>query len=406
MTSEARESASKDSPTPTDLVARAKALVPMLREKAAETEASGRISEATGRCLIDAGFFNIVMPRAAGGYGMRHSVLWDVARQIGRGCASTGWILGLIGISPWIVGFFEEQAQREVFELGNPIVPVMTGGVGREISVKENEADFEVSGVWYYGSGIDLCEWAIVMAPVTSQSAATRPDMRLFLVRRQDVEVDHGSWNVLGMRGTGSKNVRLRHVRIPKRRSISWTAAQLGEFPGRAINDDPMYRMPVNGLFAMSVAAPIVGAASGAVDHAIDLLKGRHRQGTGKDQKTESYSQIELGRSASAVEMASALLISDSDEMWEIVAEGREFSITERARYRSNCSLICQTVLAAVDRLAALAGGGLIQTGAPIERSFRDLHAMATHFLMQPDVTGEVFGRALLGLELPATARI
>lgn len=400
------ERAAGATPTQAELVARAQALVPMLRERAAATEANRRISDEVARTLIDAGFFNIVMPAEAGGYAMRHSALWEVARQIGRGCASTGWILGLIGISPWIVGLFTQRAQKEVFGSGNPIVPVMTGGVGRGLQVTQTGDEYEVSGTWHYGTGIDLCEWAIVMAPLASADPAGRPDARLFILPKHEFDIDHTSWNVLGMRGTGSKNVQLNRARVPGHRSISWTAAQAGEFPGAAISDNPMYQMPLNAVFAMSVVAPIVGAASGAVDHAVSLLRGRFRQGTSREQKGESFSQIEIGQSAATVEMAFALLMSDADEMYETVAAGRPFSIEERARYRAHCSLISRTVLQAVDRLAALAGGSLIQSGSAIERSFRDLHAMTTHFLMQPDVTGEVYGRALLGLELPENARI
>lgn len=393
-------------PTEAELVARAQALVPMLRDLAVATEANRRISDEVARTLIEAGFFNIVMPAAAGGYAMRHSALWKVARHIGRGCASTGWILGLIGISPWIVGLFTQRAQQEVFGGGNPIVPVMTGGVGRSLQVTQVGDDYEVSGTWHYGTGIDLCEWAIVMAPLASADPAGRPDSRLFIVPKHEFDIDHTSWNVLGMRGTGSKNVQLARARVPSHRSISWIAAQAGEFPGASVNNEPMYRMPLNAVFAMSVVAPIVGAASGAVDHAVNLLRGRFRQGTSREQKAESFSQIEVGQSVATVEMAFALLLSDADEMYDVVAAGRPFSIEERARYRAHCSLMSRTVLQAVDRLAALAGGSLIQSGSALERSFRDLHAMTTHFLVQPDVTGEIYGRALLGLELPENARI
>lgn len=393
-------------PTADELIARAKDMLPALRQRVVQTEADRRISADTARALIDAGFFNIVLPRKSGGYGMRHSVLWQVAREIGRGCASTGWILGLIGISPWIVGFFGERTQEEVFSGGNPIVPVMTGGVGRDIRVTRLNEGYELSGTWRYGSGVDLCKWAIVMAPTPSGEAGGRPDLRLFLVRKEELEIDHESWNVLGMRGTGSKTVRVRSVRVPLSRSISWTAAQAGEFPGREVNEDPMYRMPVNALFAMSVVAPIVGAACGALDYTVSLLESRFRQGTGREQRSESFTQIEIGQSAASVEMAFALLVSDSDEMWDVACAGRAFSIADRARYRAHCSLICRTALSAVDRLSALAGGDLIVSGNPLERSFRDLHAMSTHFLMQADVTGEVYGCSLLGLDLPEHARI
>lgn len=392
-------------PTEVELISRAEALVPTLRERAAATEADGRVSAEVAKMLIDAGFYNVAMPRRFGGYGMPPSVLWRITRQIGRGCGSTGWILGLIGVSPWLVGLFEEKAQVEVFGGGNPIVPVMTGGVGRELQATSRlPAGYDISGTWHYGSGVDLCNWAIVMAPVAS--SGEQGDTRLFLVPKSELEIDHASWNVLGMRGTGSKNVRINGAFVPAHRTISWSAAQRGEFPGKLINSDSMYRMPLNTLFAMSVVAPIVGAGAGAVDHAIEHLQSQVRARKGQERKGDLVSQIEIGHSAGALEMAYALLVADADELQAFAAAGRAFSVADRARYRLHCALISRTVLSAADRLFALAGGSLIQNGGALQRAFRDLHTMTTHFLMQPDITGEVYGRVLLGLELPADARI
>lgn len=395
-----------DIPTEQELFERAQALVPMLRERAAETENNGRLSDEVAQKLRDAGFYNIVMPVSAGGYGMKHSVLWKMAREVGRGCASTGWTLGLVGLSPWMVGLFPPKAQADVFSDNNPMVPVMTGGVQDEYRVDIVEGGYEISGLWFYASGIDVGTWAIVMAPTPTGDPDAPFDARVFLVPVEQMEINHDSWDVIGMRGTGSKMVRIKKAFVPDYRSISWSAAQDGVFPGREINDGPMYQMPLNSLFAMSVVAPISGAAAGAADAVLELMKKRYRGGTGKDQKDELYSQIEIGQNVAKMDMAFALLISDADEMFEIAESGRAFTVMERTKYRVHCSMISKTMLEAADKLFVLTGGAMIRCGTPAERYFRDLHAMTTHFLMQADVTGEMYGRLLLGLELPDGARI
>ncbi len=393
-------------PTEQELFDRAQALVPMLREKAGETEKNGRISEEVAKMLRDAGFYNIVMPVRAGGYGMKHSVLWKVAREVGRGCASTGWILGLVGLSPWMVGLFPKDAQDDVFGDNNPMVPVMTGGVADQYAVDVVAGGYEISGLWFYASGIDVGKWAIVMAPTPTGNPEAPFDPRVFLVPIELMEIDHDSWDVLGMRGTGSKMVRIRKAFVPAYRSISWSAAQNGDFPGRDVNDGPMYQMPLNGLFSMSVVAPIAGAAAGAADAVLDLLKKRYRGGTGQNQRDEIHSQIQIGQNVAMMDMAFSMLISDADEMYAIAESGRAFTTMERTRYRVHCSMISRTFLEAADKLFALTGGAMLRCGTPTERYFRDLHSMTTHFLMQADVTGEMYGRLLLGLDLPDGARV
>ncbi len=394
--------------TPMDrhrLVARAKAMVPRLRELASETETSGRVSDTIAAELIEAGFFRIAAPRRFGGYGLRHSVLWEVARHIASGCPSTGWILGLIGISPWIVGLLDPAAQEEVFASGNPIVPILTGGNPQFTSAREVEGGYELIGTWRYASGIDLADWVIAMGPVSMGEGKPAGDPRIFLVPRRAFEVDHDSWKVLGMRGTGSKNVNLPSVFVPAHRSISWVDAQAGKFPGSAVNDDPMYKMPLNALFAASVAAPIVGTAFGVADAYIESMKGRTRA-NGQRQGLESYSQIEIGLAAAQIDMAFALLVKDAEEMYEVVEANNEFTLLDRARYRAHAASCCRAVVEASDRLFTVLGGALLPFGTPTERLFRDIHAMASHFLMQPQVAGEIYGSTLLGLELPASARV
>lgn len=391
-------------PHPDELIARARGLIPVLRARAAACEDGKRIPEASARDLIDAGVFRITMPASAGGYAMRPSVLWAVAREIGRGCGSTAWIVSLLGLHPWLVGMFDPQAQAEVFADGDAIVPVLTGGVGRDLAIVPVAGGIEVSGLWRYASGIDIATWVIAMVPVPGAGGA--PEPHLILVPKRAFHIDHASWNVLGMRGTGSKDVRLDRAFVPAHRTLSWTDAQRGVYPGSALNREPTYRAPLNALFAMSTAAPVVGVASAAVDHFAETARTRIIVGTGQRQLDDRAAQIELGACAAQVEMAFALLMRDVDEMYDTAAAGRTFATETRARYRADAALIARTALAAADRLFAMAGGSLLPTGSPLERCFRDIHAMASHFLLQPEAASELLGRTLLGLDLPPGARI
>lgn len=392
-------------PAPGELIARARALIPALRQRAAACEAEKRIPDETVRDLVEAGFFRITMPKSAGGYAMRPSVLWAVAREIGRGCGSTAWIMSLLGLHPWLVGMFAPEAQRDVFADGDAIVPVLTGGVGRDITVTPVPGGYEVSGLWRYASGIDIATWVIAMVPVPV-AGADAPVPHLILVPKREFAIDHASWNVLGMRGTGSKDVRLTRAFVPAYRTISWVDAQRGIYPGASLNQEPTYRAPLNGLFAMSTAAAVVGVASGAVDHFLDAVKSRIMVGTGLRQIDDTSTHILTGECAARVNMAFTLLMHDVDEMYDTAAAGAAFAVETRARYRMDAALISRTALAAADRLFNAIGGSLLPTGTPLERYFRDIHAMASHFLLQPEPAGELYGRALLGLDLPPGARI
>jgi 3-hydroxy-9,10-secoandrosta-1,3,5(10)-triene-9,17-dione monooxygenase len=155
----------------------------------------------------------------------------------------------------------------------------------------------------------------------------------------------------------------------------------------------------------MSVAAAVVGAATRMLDLYREAVKLRIPAGLQAAQTEDRFSLVELGKAASRIELAFKLLMFDVDEMYDQAALGQEFSNEQRARYRTDGAMLCDLALDAADALARSLGGSLLPNG-PIERCFRDVHSMASHFLMQVTPAAELLGRTLVGLPLPPNARI
>ncbi|MFM0303624.1 hypothetical protein PQQ99_26260 [Paraburkholderia sediminicola] len=386
------------------LIERARLMIPMLKEQGPRHDSAKRISDDVAGQLRAAGFFRICQSVENGGYGLRPSVLWRVCREVARGDSATAWILGLAGLHPWMAGMFGEQAQDDVFAGGqDAVVIALTGNVGRGVDAGLDGNHFVLSGKWTYASGIDVADWASVLVDVPTAEGAR--ELRLLLVPRSSFRIDHESWNVFGMKGTGSKDVYLDNERVPVYRSIKWTEVQRIAYPGRERNKSPMYRIPHTSLFVMSVAASIASVAHGLLDIHTDTVRKRIPAGLNSPQTEDRFTLAELGKAAAKIEGAFNLLMYDVDEMWDWAEAGKEFSVEQRARYRTDGAIICNMALAAADDLVRNLGGSLMQTG-PVERYFRDLHSMASHFLMQVNPSAELYGRVLLGMPLPANARI
>jgi len=391
-------------PTADSLIASARDLIPLLKEVGASHDSSKRISDDVARRLREAGFFRICQSVENGGYGMRPSVLWRVAREIARGDSATAWILSLAGLHPWMAGMFPIAAQDEVFRDGkDAVVIALTGNVGRGVDAVLDDGHYRITGKWTYASGIDVADWAAVLVEVPNQDGGK--EQRLLLVPQSSFRIDHDSWNVFGMQGTGSKDVYLSDERVPAYRTLKWLDLQRAQVPGTERNRGPMYRIPHTSLFVMSVAAPIVAVASGLLDIYIETVKKRIPAGLNSPQTEDRFSLAELGKAASRIDMAFDQLMHDVDEMWDQAVAGKEFSIEQRTRYRASGPTICDTALSASNDLVRNLGGSLLPLG-PVERYFRDLHSMAAHFLMQANPAAELYGRALLGMPLPPNARI
>jgi 3-hydroxy-9,10-secoandrosta-1,3,5(10)-triene-9,17-dione monooxygenase len=391
-------------PSTEELVARARAMIPTLREVGPQHDATKRISDRVATMLREAGFYRICQSVENAGYGLRPSTLWRVTREVARGDSATAWVLSLAGLHPWMVGMFPIRAQDEVFAGGNDAVVIaLTGNVGRGVEARLEGDYYLVDGKWTYASGIDVADWAATL--VEAPTSAGDKELRLMLVPKSSFRIDHESWNVFGMQGTGSKDVYLSDERVPLYRTIRWADVQCNQVPGLERNKGPMYRIPHTSLFVMSVAAPATGVVTGLLDIYSETIGKRMPIGLNAPQTEDRFSLVELGRAAAKVEAAFNLLMHDVDEMWDQAVAGQPFTVAQRTRYRVDGALICDLTLQAADGLVRNLGGSILPQG-PLERYFRDLRAMSSHFLMQITPAAELHGRALLGLALPATARI
>jgi 3-hydroxy-9,10-secoandrosta-1,3,5(10)-triene-9,17-dione monooxygenase len=373
-------------------------MIPLLRQRAKDADRKGHLAPETIRELRHAGFFRILQPPRFGGYGMRPSTLWEVTRHLGRGCGSTAFIVSLLGVHAWIVGMFEPEAQAEVFHDGADVIACnLSIGVRRRNETVRAPGGYVVSGKWSYASGIDFADWVIAAIKVPTESGGF--EERIALVPARDFAIDFDSWDVLGARGTGSKDVTLHDVFVPQYRTIAWEDVQSGAYPGAVVNDGPLYRLSAGSLFVLSSAAPVVAVGCATVDYFIDEVKRRLASATNGRQAKQQWVQIELGSCASQVHMAQSLLLHDADEVYDWAVAGEELSVEIQARHRADAAVLSRSALSAAERLFCALGGSLLRSGNSIERAFRDIHAMSSHWRVQPEPACELYGRVLLGLD-------
>lgn len=390
-------------PTAAELIARAQHMRELLKAESPQQEIEKKIAPKVAQQLRENGFFKICQSKENGGYGMRPSVLWEVAREVGCGDGSAAWVLSLTGLHPWLAGMFPPQAQDDVFANGkDAVIIALTGNVGRGVDVEFNGQEFILNGKWTYASGVDIADWACVLVETKVNE---QKKLHLLLVPASSFEIDDSSWEVLGMRGTGSKDVYLTNERVPLYRSVAWDDIHSVNYPGRARNKSPMYNIPHSSYFALSVSAAIISVSFGLHNTYQEALSRRMPANSTVPQREDSFSLAKLGKATTLLEMAYQQLLQVVDDIYDLAESGHQFTETDRAKYRSYAAMLSEITLEATDLMVRNLGGGLLPKG-PIERYFRDIYSMASHFLMQPDQANELFGRKILGLSLPVGARV
>jgi 3-hydroxy-9,10-secoandrosta-1,3,5(10)-triene-9,17-dione monooxygenase len=401
----ASEASRGDEPHPE--VALARELAVWLEQQAERIERDGRIPDDVAQRLTAAGLFRLTLPPRYGGMGVEPRIAWEATMAIAAGCGSCAWVHGLGSANVLMIGKFPKQAQDEVFGGGRPaIVPMLTGGVGHDIRTEPRPGGVMLSGRWRYASGIDVASWVGLLVPLPAVEPDAEGEPHVVLVPREAFSIDHGSWRVLGMRGTGSKDIALAPTFVPEHRWMRWSTLQAGERHPDCPNPERVYDFPLTTVFAMSVLAPTLGVASAVVDEYARIVRHRVASGTREHAIGDKITQVALAQARAEIDLLIQVLLADSDMVMRRVADGAALTMRERASLRMKFAVAARRALQTCQQLFASLGGSLLPSGSRIERQFRDLHAMCSHFLLQPEPIGEAYGRLMLGLELPPTARL
>ncbi len=220
---------------------------------------------------------------------------------------------------------------------------------------------------------------------------------RCFLVPRGDYTID-ANWHVIGLCGSGSKDLVVTEAFVPAYRTFSYREAFELRRPGLGVHAAPLYRLPFGCIFAYGIAAPAIGTALGALQLFREEAKVRLWTRDGTRVAEDPFVQLRLAEAAAAVEAARDRLRRDFAGMMRLACVGQEIALEQRARCRWDAAHATALSAQAVDRLFEASGGRAIFLTNPIQRAWRDVHAMRAHAGNNPEKMAAIFGRSALGL--------
>jgi 3-hydroxy-9,10-secoandrosta-1,3,5(10)-triene-9,17-dione monooxygenase len=375
---------------------RARALVPGLRERGDHADALREMPKETLEDLHRTGLLRFHQPRRWGGMELDFVALFDLPAEVGRGCASTAWNVANLGVHHWMLALYDERAQAEVWG-ANPDALIASGiaypqGGGRRV-----DGGFVVSGFWNFSSGVDAADWNMLAVLVRDGDRVV--DHRMCLVPRSEYQIVD-DWHVLGMRSTGSKSVRATDVFVPEHRALSMYLARGGaEFPGARVNPNPLYRVPLSALGSHCLSAAGVGNAQAAVDLTMAAIRERSTSYTAMRMRDFQAVQLRVAGAGARVDAARLVIRQDCLDAQRLAEAGRAPTLEEKLRFKRNVAYAMGLCTEAVDSLHALAGANGLYDRYPIQRLFRDQHALAGHIGFSWDAQGAPWALVALGGE-------
>ncbi len=279
--------------TTSDPVAAVRALQPDIRAAAEQTERDRKPTAAIIEKLLDAGLFDVIKPKSIGGAETDVITMMRIIEEASIADASIGWCVG-IGVGTSIIaGSVSEAVAREVFApktvQGGAFAPTGRGTLER--------GGIRVTGRWQFASGSPHCSWLsggtiIFDGAAPRMMAPDMPDWRMPLFPRADVELID-TWHTGGMRGTGSNDIAVKDLFVPDDHVVMMGRTE-------PVQTGPLYRYPIIGFLALTIAPVATGMARRALDETLALAQTKVALGTRKTVK-DRHRTASAGRSGGGV---------------------------------------------------------------------------------------------------------
>ena len=375
------------------LIERARALVPLIAERARATEAARRVPTETIADYQRTGILRALQPRRFGGAQASFHVFSSIVEILAEGCAASAWVYAVLGEHQWIVACMPERAQDDVWG-ANPEAVASSSLAPRNFGIPV-DGGWRVSGKFPFSSGCDHAHWAIL--GVRAPDAAGNKPTRYMLVPMSEIEISD-DWHVLGLRGTGSKTLVLNDVFVPAHRTILLKDLLDGTTPGALVLPDyPLLRAPRGFLVPFSLPPVMFSLARRALEIVPISLRSRLSRGT-QDLGGSEVVQMQLSEAGAEIDLGCLIMRTRRDESMALLDSGQTVTVEHGMRNRRDVAFAADLIRKGVERLVELSGSRIVHNDDPLQPILRDVQTIATHAVVLRQLNYVPYGRAMLGL--------
>lgn len=369
-----------------------------LREQAAEAEKIGRLTDQTAKAMKSAGSIRLLQTTEHGGLEVHPREFAETVMATAALDPAAGWINGVVGVHPYQIAYADPRVGDEIWAddvdtwIASPYAPQ---GVAKPV-----DGGYLFNGRWQFSSGTDHCDWIILGAMLgdADGNPVMPPTMLHMILPRKDYEIVEDSWDVVGLRGTGSKDIIVRDAFVPDYRVMNGDQVLDGTAQREAGMTKTLYLMPWSTMFPLGISAAVIGIAEGALAAHLDYQ--RHRVGAqGTAIKDDPYVMYAIGEAAADINAARQELLANVDKIYDIVDAGKEVSFPDRAAGRRTQIRSVWRAVMAVDQIFARSGGNALRMDKPLQRYWRDAHTGLNHAIHVPSTVYHASALSSLGID-------
>jgi len=372
-----------------EYVVRARSLQPIVRAAAAEAERERRLPTRIADAMAKQGLYRVAAPKWIDGAEASPDTQIRVIEAVSEADGAAGWNL-MIGIESFSLAGIAFAKDCGLFDDPAVIVCGSTANVGRADRV---EGGYRVSGRWSFVSGCHNSRvfLALVAPHADGEPIPGQPPMQAAIPAGEFEIID--AWNVSGLRGSGSHDVRVDDVFVPDEH----IGNGFGNVDRGRVADSMVLQIPLGPRLAYNKAAVGFGIARAALDEFTNLATGKTPRFTSTKLRERPHAQHAIARAEVRLRSARALVLDNAAELWDCVRARRRFSDRSRALFAIACSDAAIACAEAVDTVAEAAGTTANEIDSPLEKLSRDVRVIRQHMTVSPALIDDG-GRVLLGL--------
>lgn len=386
-----------------DVVKRIEEFGPELAALAEENERLGKLSDRTAELLRQIGVMRILQPTDFGGYAAHPSDFAEAVMAVAKNDPAAGWVCGVVGVHPWELAQMDRKLQEEIWG-DDPDVwvasPYMPNGVADPIE----DDSFVLSGRWPFSSGADHCQWDFLGAMKGDGSGTGKPimppDVMHVVLPRKDYTIIDDSWDVVGLSGTGSKDVVVDKAVIPSYRTVLQSDIAGGVAAARVGRTETLYKLSFGVMFPLGITSAVIGICEGALATHLAIQKDRVAV-TGIQTRDDPYALYAAGEAASEIAASRTQLIDGIRRLYDIVESGGTPTTEDKSNQRRNQVRCAWRAVEAMDKIFARSGGGAIRKASPMQRYWRDAHVGLQHMIHVDGIAYHSNGLHMMGLDTP-----
>jgi indole-3-acetate monooxygenase len=372
----------------------------VIRNHHDELEREQRLPKALVAQFHGAGFYRLVRPRELGGLQTDPLTYLRVVELLSEASGSVGWNVCNNNIAQLVSLGLPAEGIQEIYGPGGDIAIAGTAvqGGGRAVPV---DGGYRVTGRWPFGTGCQESGWMLGSFQILDGDQLRRsPDGASAYWRgvfhRSEAQIVAGSWDVSGLRATGSFDWTVDDVFLPERRTMVHAGVPLdnqwSHWPGIS------YALPAQAWVGPHHSAVITGIARAGIDALIELAGEKTPRGRTGRLCENPQVQDAVGRADTILNAGRAGRTAMISELWNTLAAGEETTLEQRARCRMAAVHAADCAREAMDLVYRQGGSTSYRRESRLAECWRDLQVVGQAVTIMPEWY-PIGGRVLLGMD-------